>query len=209
MSYRITLTFYPDIKASQVLKKAQQIAKNKLGNFERVIDENYPYCPASMYNANYFSIEEYREKELYHLEKLWIENIFTKTFLYWKEFNLLAVVGYDINGATTITFQNSTDQNYEYTEWNGVPLFENLVQLAKTTSNKNIENYEDSLDEYYRQTYAYGLIYKKLNLDYFLANKPTEKYDYFKLSMMNEHKIFQCHQYLKKKLLDELKSFLE
>ena len=36
-----------------------------------------------------------------------------------------------------------------------------------------------------------------------------EKYDYFKLSMMNEHKSFQCHQYLKKKLLDELKSFLE
>ena len=162
-----------------------------------------------MYNANYFSIEEYREKELYHLEKLWIENIFTQTFLYWKEYNLLAVVGYDRAGKTTITFQNSVDQNYNYSEWNGVPLFEELVQQAKTTSNKNIENYEDSSDEYYRQTYAYDLIYKKLNLDYFLANKPMEKYDYFKLSMMNEHKSFQCHQYLKKKLLDELKSFLE
>lgn len=81
MSYCITLTFYPDIKANQVFKKAQQIAKNKLDNLEKVIDENYPYCPASMYNANYFSIEEYRKKRLYNLEKLWIENIFTETFL--------------------------------------------------------------------------------------------------------------------------------
>ncbi|RGC87943.1 hypothetical protein [Thomasclavelia ramosa] len=209
MSYCITLTFYPDIKANQVFKKAQQIAKNKLDNFEKVIDENYPYCPASMYNANYFSIEEYRKKRLYNLEKLWIENIFTKTFLYWKEFNLLAVVGYDINGATTITFQNFTDQNYEYTEWNGVPLFENLVQLAKMAPIENIKYYRDDNDEYCRKTYAYDLIYEQLNIEDIFTNKFMEKHDYFKLSMLNEEKSTQCHQYLKKRLLNELKSFLE
>ena len=36
-----------------------------------------------------------------------------------------------------------------------------------------------------------------------------EKHDYFKLSMLNEEKSTQCHQYLKKRLLNELKSFLE
>ena len=71
----------------------------------------------------------------------------------------------------SIYFQNSCDQDYEFNEWNGVPIFEQIAnkwanatddEVARKYLEENSSSWDDEepLDnDYYRRTFAYDEIW--------------------------------------------------
>ena len=98
---------------------------------------------------------------------------FTFRFVYFPKHYILGLVG-DFNdfSATSVYFQNSTDQDYDYEEWNGISLFEKLAEEAKQFSPDQIAQYfpeasnkeiQENL-EYWRRSCLYQIIYEELHL---------------------------------------------
>lgn len=101
--------------------------------------------------------------------ELWVYRTFTFRWFYLKEYKLLGIYGLPNEVLTlcdcTVYFQNSCDQDYEFDEWNGVPIFEEIAEKWKNTPDQYfVKEMEDSTCdvEYYRKWSAYKEIWSML-----------------------------------------------
>ena len=85
---------------------------------------------------------------------------------YLSDKNILGIYGVDkicqdIFDNTTY-FQNSTDQNYEYEVWNGIEIFEAIVDNWKNISDEEILQLDSNCEdfEYFRKESIYKSIWK-------------------------------------------------
>ena len=83
------------------------------------------------------------ERILEYTRDYWISNLFTFSFFYWEEYNLVGLI---LNACPLqianefdkkISFQNSCSQDYDYEEWgNNIPCFIETIEKIK---NLNLE----------------------------------------------------------------------
>ena len=162
----------------------QEISKN----FNTIAKNDYCYCPfvnltKDDLQKDYFDITfDKKYREIYRATEHWFERVFKYRWCYIKEWKLLGIYGVPecvqslFDG--TVYFQNSTDQDYEKIEYNGIKEFENIFDEWQNVSDENIKlamkHYNHYTDEeieedlkyidydYYRKTLAYKDIWDKI-----------------------------------------------
>ena len=182
MSYSCFISF-KHLEANEVYPFLQNLKKTASERLEAVAKENCHYCPFTRNDIcipkDFFEIS--REKR--EAAKSWaVQHVFHYRYFYDDELKLLGMYGISTCLTDlfdkTVCFQNSCDQNYERTDWEGVEVFEEIYDkwmkvsdeevIEKFNSkNKNdnfIEEYGENYKEhllYYRQTYCYEEIWSR------------------------------------------------
>lgn len=169
---------------------------------------------------NRFAIPSQQTKRKNEADFYWLYSVMQGNMVYWDKYKLLGILGYNLDFLNElfpvhITFQNSTDQDYEYSEWgSGIPLFDELRKKAKVLTPTEIieaqlerygnEEYcveEESLNgniEYYRKSELYNMIYNFLCLDQFLYDNPCDEFERFAINPIDSfEKHMECDRTLK------------
>lgn len=110
-------------------------------------------------------------------------------FVYFKKLNILA-----FNGEckkffpVLIHFQDSGDQNYDYSVWKGISYFESVISKSKNISIEELKEFfikygyeEDDFEEvsdieYFRKSFVYKTIFNSLNLNDYLYSREKENF---------------------------------
>lgn len=192
MSYYICMSIIPKIvEQSDVVPVALEFCKDMLRqeNIEEIVQDNIGWLP------NYEKLLDKDELDIWSIsasDKDWLEGLFNYTFVYYKEYKLLCVVG-DYSDYKQIIFQNSCDQDENFNTWQALyaddpcrDIFKELVD--RTASGENIEEirkYFDDVDwdsnldtEYFKRWFVYKKIEDALCIDGVLWDVDSE--DFFK-----------------------------
>ena len=129
MSYSATINF-KTVKEGELygfLKRIKDACKAK---FAEIAEDNYIFMPSI--NKDYLlkNDSEYAKDQL---DRAWMRNsIFSYRFFYIPEHNLLGVFGAPVEDIFDLTcyFQNSCDQDYDFEEWKGIPIFEQIAECV-------------------------------------------------------------------------------
>ena len=113
------------------------------------------------------------------LREMWIQDIFQLRFVYWAQYNLLALCGDDYPDVvinlfgTSIEFQNSNDQDYELSTWDSnIPLFQKIISETPEDGGSLFEDIDDNLPEGYAYRSAvYHEIFNTLELSNWLYGR--------------------------------------
>lgn len=177
MSYSFGM-FFMECKPEEVLCKCLEITKKITDEPTKLLDANRLYLPSYKYQIS--SENEFlNAKGIF--DQMWLYQLFNFRFVYWKDYQLLGLCGYDYNVKPDfklhVEFQNSCDQNYEYSTWQGITCFETVISEVESMTLEQILNaYGDgySIEEietdlpYYKKSLIYKRIYDMLNLDSWL-----------------------------------------
>ena len=174
MSYGFTLNFIKVKDKTEAYNKAYEITEEQWKHRSKIIADNAFYAPS------FRNIGELNKLA----DTFWVCSLFTTSFTYWEQYNLLAVIGDDRffpekMKVCTIYFQNSCDQDYNYKEWQNLcPEIDNII---KEVENMSIEHLLKVLDidiedmdadeispDYYRSWLIYHRVFKLLNLEKWL-----------------------------------------
>lgn len=191
MSHYISISIFKDIiEENDILNKALSFCNKMIKNADKEIRENLTYFPN--YDDLMFddTITPFRLKRS---DTLFIENIFTYKFIYWKDYKLLGVI-HDLNDNEMhqLVFQNSCDQDADFEEWYPLhapndpcrDIFKQIV--IDTIYDKNTDNilkywqeqYGDTdidpTDDYYKKTYVYNQIENALNIIEYLYDNISD-----------------------------------
>jgi len=217
-----------DIKKENLLDYMETVMKSCIDNSKEIIKENILYAP-SIQIADIFDESEY-EFGWKCADKNWLYSLFSIRFLYWKDKELLGIMGClpkNIKkNLTSIPFQNSTDQDYEYKSWAGITYFENVVEEVQNMNltnmidaynsiskvyltNSDIKNNEDSDVNYYKRSLVYKKIYDGLNLDKWQNYQDGNYKQYTMNSISNDWILFELYAYMKLVLKEEWKKLEE
>lgn len=176
MSYSCLISF-KKIKAEDVNDFFLEMKRVAKDNLDSIAEENYYYSPISGEMLLCDLQDELDNKTIYKklltAQEEWVKRIFTYRWFYIKEHQLLGVFGLPDSLCSlldsTIYFQNSTDQNYDFSEWDGIDLFRNIadkyrnldlddiVQLSDWHTKEELQQ-GDTLD-YMRKTLCYKEIW--------------------------------------------------
>lgn len=140
MSYSCTISF-KQIPASDVFDFLGAFKKAAYEKLEDIAKENSSFSPIMRecpIGKEFTISDEIREKT-----RIWAQaSVFHYRHFYNKELGILGVYGvpdciqdiFDL----TVYFQNSCDQDYNFEEWNGIPLFEEIAAKWKSRSLEEI-----------------------------------------------------------------------
>lgn len=173
MSYSCEIAF-KTIEAEEVysfLQKLKSLVSEKLG---AIAEDNAFWLPSERQSA----YKELPEWALNQLEEDWARKCFTFRYVYLPEKKILGVYGVPKQTEElfdcTVYFQNSCDQDYDFEEWNGVPIFEEIAQKWQNMSEEDLFEaakscYEDDFEDdsecckersdYIRRTFCYKEIW--------------------------------------------------
>lgn len=149
------------------LRKIKDACKSK---FDEIAGDDFIFMPSI---KNDYMLKKDSEWAKEQLDRAWMRNsVFSYRFFYIPEHNLLGVFGVpsavkDIFDLTCY-FQNSCDQDYDFEEWKGVPIFEQIAEKWKNATDEEVyktfefpDEYEEPIDyDYYRRSNAYDEIWK-------------------------------------------------
>lgn len=217
MSYSFGMYFKQLNKEDDIVSILELISKRLYENRGEYIEENRSFIPSF---KGLILDESKKEADEY-----WLFSLFNISCVYWKEYNLLGVSGYDYECLvdifpTHIGFQNSCDQDYDYEEWGDlIDIFNQKRDFIKNCNVDDILNimnnkYKDShyskeeiLEdlEYYKKTALYEEIFNLLDLDNWLYDKPSDKFNRIYINALNSYERWlNCKPYLFK-VREELK----
>lgn len=190
MSYYIELSIYKGlVEEKDALSIAHEFCKNQYQNhMHDTIKDHLIYMPC------YDTMHE--NMNLWDLSRatcLYLKNIFTYKFIYWKEYKLLGIVGrYSKTDENfqEIVFQNSTDKNQDYEYWtpllplksvidevqNGLVddlVKQHFIENGFYTPEEIAKELEDDID-YYRKTYVHEKLEEKLSIQNILYDHECE-----------------------------------
>ena len=214
-------------KGAKDLSEAMNLALEYVGmrmEPKRVTEElkrNIYYVPTirARYACNKNVPYSQRNMQLENLadmaDRYWVKNLFSYRFLYWEKQRLLGIVmmkDEDLSDKwpLCVYFQNSTDQNYPYSDWEvgNIPFFTDAVSKAKVLTLHDIASLRHDMDEEsfgaesleYQQSYCYEYIFDTLGLDAWLYGSERDNVPYkcFELNGINSDiELFRCHALLK------------
>lgn len=176
MSYSFGM-FFTECTPDKVVSTCNSVVKTIVDNPIELIANNIENIPTIKFKDK---TEDYITRSF---DIAYLYQLFNFPFVYWKQYNLLALRGYFYGTEVEklfkkhVCFQNSTDQDYDYDVWSGIVDFDIAIWKAKSTSNDElIKKYKEEFGddeepediEYYRRTYLYDMIYKSLDLDNWL-----------------------------------------
>lgn len=173
MSYGCTISF-KNIEAKDLFQFLQHFKDGCIKNMELIAKDEFVFSPifrqhnAKLIEENGETYEKFKEST----ENWMKSSIFKFRWFYMADKNLLGVYGVNKSLQSlfdnTVYFQNSCDQDYEFDEWNGIPIFEEIAEKWKTATNEDIYKHfkypneqEEPIDyDYYRRSNAYDEIWK-------------------------------------------------
>lgn len=181
MSYRCCIHFISNVKKEDVYECIRKEINAQKGKFQEIAEENINKC---FWKFNFPDTkEELTDPEYRHLLYGEAVEYLAKAslgfqFIYWKELELLGIIG-NTNNGVCVQFQNSTDQDYPFTDYKGIDCFSPIVEKYKNMSNEDItkaykKEYGNDPDidiEYYRRSFCYDEIFDLLELNSFLYDK--------------------------------------
>lgn len=133
MSYGFDMCFWHAKSLAAATKKAAKVisAINTPEQMRQRIDDNAYFVPSILYRAQ---IEDWKMAMI--ADEKWLYSLFNFRFVYWKEYELLGMVGVLPEDGPkpdgTVYFQNSCDQNYSLSEWPAdIPFFKTKVKQYK------------------------------------------------------------------------------
>lgn len=185
MSYWFRMNF-KEIEEKNLLDFCIMMSEECKKAATEILMNNKFYIPSIANNYDETSNKEYRRNKWSVIDRHWLYSLFTIQYIYWTDKKLLGIVGElpkSIKSAlTTIEFQNSSDQDYEYDNWFGIKYFEKIVininhasaaQIACLMNDRTIYTGDEIAGdlEYSRKTAVYKIIYESLELDNWLWNK--------------------------------------
>lgn len=185
------LAFKSEIEEKDVLANAMKYCHDKLMNHRNdVIKKSLIFCPGfDMLMKTYEKNGEICIWDINSAMKASLMNMFSFKFIYWRHLKLLAVVG-NQHDATSLDlfpliFQNSSDQDEEYSTWDCLltdePSRRTLKELREKIQSGQMDDVikedirkrdyiDDELDyetldmEYYRKEYLYKHIEDELDI---------------------------------------------
>ena len=169
MSYSAEINF-KTVKEGELLEFLKQIKAACKAKFDEIAEDDFIFMP-SIKNSHLLKEDSEYAKD--QIGRAWMRNsVFSYRFFYIPEHNLLGVFGVpnvvkDIFDLTCY-FQNSCDQDYDFEDWKGVPVFEQIAEKWKNATNEEVyktfefpDEYEEPIDyDYYRRSNAYDEIWK-------------------------------------------------
>lgn len=173
MSYWCKISF-KEIKAEDIQDFFVDMKRKARDRYEVSIKNNYYYSP--MHKDVFYKNPEDITTELYLTkyrteQEDWARKVYTYRWFYLKEHHLLGVfgVGSELEDCfdSTLSFQNSCDQDYDFEYWDKVKLFKNIAEKHKNDTWGEVDpenDYKedertDSKLEYLRKSAAYGEIW--------------------------------------------------
>lgn len=177
MSYSCEISF-KQISSDEVYEFLVKLKEHAIANIDTIAKSNVYFSPI-LRKHNYRAPLEIT-RELRAETKSWAQNdIFKYRWFFDKEHKLLGV--YSLQPQLrelfdcTIHFQNSTDQNYDYSDWNGIPYFEKIAAKWSTADAKTVNDFYskshhgdqiENLDDparldYHRKSNAYREIWNE------------------------------------------------
>lgn len=171
MSYYAPISF-KTIKEGELyafLKKIKDTCKEKIDDIAK---KNFHYMP-SINTCKRRIFEGASDMAKREANEAWVRNsVFSYRFFYIPEHNLLGV--FSIPDAVTdifdctVHFQNSCDQDYDFEDWKGIPIFEQIAEKWKNATDEEVykayeypDEHKEPIDyDYYRRSFAYNEIWK-------------------------------------------------
>ena len=170
MSYSAEINF-KTVKEGELYGFLKQIKDACKAKFDEIAKDNFTYMPSISKDYLLKNDSEYAKDQL---DRAWMRNsVFSYRFFYIPEHNLLGVFGVpdDVKDIFDLTcyFQNSCDQDYDFEEWKGIPIFEQIAEKWKNATdkatlahcNERWREHETEIDyDYYRRAFAYEEIWE-------------------------------------------------
>lgn len=144
MSYECQIHF-KNIPADKVYGFLQTFKAELLKKIDDIAKEDFLWMPSIRNSHLYKGVDESIVREI---DEAWVHKIFKFRYFYLPKYELLGIFsvpdGFKDMFDNVTYFQNGTDQDYDYEEWNGVPLFEKIANIwEKVLSDKDVfELYE-------------------------------------------------------------------
>lgn len=196
MSYSCEISF-KEINPEDVYDFLVALKNKLIDNIENIAKDNYIYAPFVRYQHKpYTKLENYSDIEC---NNSWVKQVFTYRYFYLKEYNLLGIYGLPSSVQhlfnDTIYFQNSTDQDYDLTNWDKIKLFKDVADKWKNCTNNYIIQTQDCDEdddiEYNRKSGCYSEIWNTYLKDT-LFNDNSIVY----LSCFGSYDLLYIHQFL-------------
>lgn len=190
MSYYIELSVYKGlVEEKDALSIAHEFCKNQYQNhIHDTVKDHLIYMPC--YDTMHENMNIW---DLSRATCLYLKNIFTYKFIYWKEYKLLGIVGrYSKTDENfqEIVFQNSTDKNQDYEYWAPLLPLKPIIDKVRNGSIDDIvrqyfidnrsyipEEIDEALKkdaDYYRKTYVHEQLEEKLRIQNILYDHECE-----------------------------------
>lgn len=173
MSYSCEISF-KQISGDDVYEFFQNFKRRTVEHIPEIASTHVVFSP--LYNAHPWEGEFEPTRELREATITWAkESVFRYRYFYNRDLHLLGVYSVEDSQKElfdcTVHFQNSTDQNYPFEDWNGVKYFGDVADKWKNATDEEVKAwYKKEYDEeynpkwssdlnYYRQTAAYSEIW--------------------------------------------------
>lgn len=170
MSYSAQI-FFKTLEEGELYSFMQQFKALVSSSFDAIAKDNFVYLPSVRYE---FRNNELPDYIVFDIDRDWARaSVFTHRYFYLPEHKLLGMfnvpdVAYEAFDLRCY-FQNSTDQDYSFDEWRGIPVFEEIAQKWQTASEEEVkkrysqpygDEWDDECDfDYHRRAFAYDDIW--------------------------------------------------
>lgn len=204
MSYSCTIGF-KEIKPENLYEFLLKFKSEIKNHMEELAETEYMFHPISK-DFHYDDIDEaVKDYDYMYKGADWAkEYVFKYRWFYMPEHNIVGVFSIDkcLNYLfdNVSYFQNSCDQNYDFEDWNGLKLFEDIAKKWKNMSEDEVKkafysddwhDEDDTMDDadYYRKSYCYDEIWKMVGK--YLEDESSVVY----LSLFGSYELFELTQF--------------
>lgn len=169
MSYSCQIHF-KNIKADEVYSFFQELKTNLISKSDDIAKDNFIWLPSIREDYKYRDIDKSIVREI---NRAWVHNaLFKYRYFYIPQHELLGIFslpnGFHEMFDNVSYFQNSCDQDYEFSNWKGIPIFEKIAEKWKNATNEEVYKHFEYPDEhtepidydYYRRSFAYDEIWE-------------------------------------------------
>lgn len=176
------------IEPQEIYKFFKELKNQAIYFFPAIARENCFFSPYSN-TVSFEKLKGLNREEEYELDTKaynWAVTVFSYRWFYLESENLLGVFGVPDSLKFMFDayyyFQNSTDQDYDFNEWVGIPIFEKIAEKWKKSSSEEVlklfdlklEDLKGTADlDYYKRSACYKEIWETYFEDKLYSNEET------------------------------------
>lgn len=212
MSYSFVMTF-KEIGKSDLPAYILDLMRFNREHVREILENKAAFIPSVFWlGADTQSTDGYQKSSWKEADRGWAYRLLSSRFLYWKDKNLLGIAGPVLNGfdpsLKEILFQDGTDLDYEFSYWNGIKFFEDIVVECQMVPVKRLRELtpgigylpDEEIEEdigYFRRSAAYSRIFEELGLDSYVFEKETDRLVTFTMNaLVRDNDIYKMYRAL-------------